>query len=296
MYTTQYAGFWNRFAASWLDGIIATIAGSIITVIVVMLYSAGGGGSEGGAVIGFFISSIFGWLYFAILESSAKQATLGKMAVGVVVTDLNGNRLTFGKATARYFAKYLSIMTLLIGYIMAAFTEKKQALHDLVAGTLVYQKRSSNAGVIIISIFVGFIGLIFILSLIALLLFNDKPNPNKAKQSEGKQYISSINKGQQAYYIEKEEFSYSISDLGIGVRTETDNYSYDIEKIDPKAFVISTASAKDSQLKSYAGLVYVEDNITKSKICETDQPSTSPPIDFRVVDNEIKCQSDATEL
>lgn len=124
MYTTQYAGFWNRFAASWLNGIITTIAGSIITVIVVMLYAAGGGGSEGGAVIGFFISSIFGWLYFAILESSAKQATLGKMAVGVVVTDLNGNRLTFGKATARYFAKYLSIMTLLIGYIMAAFTEK----------------------------------------------------------------------------------------------------------------------------------------------------------------------------
>lgn len=295
MYTTQYAGFWNRFAASWLDGIITTIAGSIITVIVVMLYAAGGGGSEGGAVIGFFLGIIFGWLYFAIFESSAKQATLGKMAVGVVVTDLNGNRLTFGKATARYFAKYLSVMTLLIGYIMAAFTEKKQALHDLVAGTLVYQKRVSNVGVIIISIFIGFIGLIFILSLIVV-LFGDKPNPNKVKESEGRQYIASINKGQQAYYIEKAEFSYSISDLGIGIRTETDNYSYDIEKIDPKAFVISTASAKDSKLKSYAGLVYVEDNTTKSKICETDQPSTLPPKDFRVVDNEIKCQSDATEL
>lgn len=294
MYTTQYAGFWNRFAASWLDGIITTIAGSIITVIVVMLYAAGGGGSEGGAVIGFFLGIIFGWLYFAIFESSAKQATLGKMAVGVVVTDLNGNRLTFGKATARYFAKYLSVMTLLIGYIMAAFTEKKQALHDLVAGTLVYQRRSSNAGVIIISIFVGFIGLIFILSLIALPSFLSQAN--KAKQSEGRQYISSINKGQQAYYIEKEEFSYSISDLGIGIRTETDNYSYDIEKIDPKAFVISTASAKDSQLKSYAGLVYVEDNTTKSMICETDEPSTSPPVDFQAVDNEIKCQSDATQL
>lgn len=61
--------------------------------------------------------------------------------MGIVVTDLNGNRLTFEKATGRYFAKYLSTMTLGFGYLMAVFTEKKQALHDLVAGTLVVNKR-----------------------------------------------------------------------------------------------------------------------------------------------------------
>ena len=82
------------------------------------------------------------WLYFALMESSKNQATLGKMALGLRVTDLNGNRISFGKATGRYFGKILSSMTLLIGYIMAAFTAKKQALHDFVAGTLVLSKQS----------------------------------------------------------------------------------------------------------------------------------------------------------
>ena len=78
-----------------------------------------------------------GWLYFALMESSANQATLGKMAIGIKVTDMSGRRIGFGQATGRYFGKILSSMILLIGYIMAAFTEKKQALHDMLAGCLV---------------------------------------------------------------------------------------------------------------------------------------------------------------
>ena len=87
-----------------------------------------------------FFCGYFFWLYFAIMESSAKQGTLGKMAVGLVVTDKRGKRLTFGRATGRYFAKWISGKILIIGYIMAAFTEKKQALHDIIAGTMVYQR------------------------------------------------------------------------------------------------------------------------------------------------------------
>lgn len=71
--------------------------------------------------------------------SSARQATLGKMALRLRVTDLDGNRISFGRASARHFAKYLSGLILAIGYIMAAFTERHQALHDMVAGTLVRQ-------------------------------------------------------------------------------------------------------------------------------------------------------------
>jgi uncharacterized RDD family membrane protein YckC len=74
------------------------------------------------------------------MESSARQATLGKMALGIVVTDLDGNRIGFGRATGRYFAKILSALILLIGFIMAAFTQKKQGLHDIIAGTLVVKK------------------------------------------------------------------------------------------------------------------------------------------------------------
>jgi len=80
------------------------------------------------------------WLYFALMESSSKQATLGKMALSIIVTDMNGNRLTFGRATGRYFGKIISGMILMIGYIMAGFTEKKQALHDIIAGCLVVNK------------------------------------------------------------------------------------------------------------------------------------------------------------
>jgi uncharacterized RDD family membrane protein YckC len=81
---------------------------------------------------------IFGsWLYEAFMESSSYQATLGKMIFGMKVTDLNGNRISFERATGRHFAKWLSAITLFIGYIMVGLTERKQGLHDLVAGTLV---------------------------------------------------------------------------------------------------------------------------------------------------------------
>jgi uncharacterized RDD family membrane protein YckC len=71
------------------------------------------------------------------MESSSRQATVGKMTLGLKVTDLAGRRISFARASGRYFAKYVSSMTLLIGYIMAGFTERKQALHDIIAGTLV---------------------------------------------------------------------------------------------------------------------------------------------------------------
>jgi uncharacterized RDD family membrane protein YckC len=82
-----------------------------------------------------------GWLYFAGMESSARQATIGKSAMSLRVTNYEGQRISFGHATGRFFAKIVSgLIPFAIGYIMAAFTEKKQALHDLIAGTLVLRK------------------------------------------------------------------------------------------------------------------------------------------------------------
>jgi len=81
------------------------------------------------------------WLYFAYLESGEKQATWGKQAMNIYVTDLAGNRLSFGRASLRYFGKIISgLIPLFIGYIMAGFTERKQALHDMIASTLVLRK------------------------------------------------------------------------------------------------------------------------------------------------------------
>jgi uncharacterized RDD family membrane protein YckC len=80
------------------------------------------------------------WLYFALLESSSWQGTLGKKALGLIVTDMMGRRISFARATGRHFAKIISGMILLIGYLMAGFTERKQALHDMIAGCLVFRK------------------------------------------------------------------------------------------------------------------------------------------------------------
>jgi len=86
------------------------------------------------------IRTVLNWLYYALLESSAWQATLGKKALGLEVTDMQGMRISFGRATGRFFAKIISSIILFIGFIMAGFTEKKQALHDMIAGTLVIRK------------------------------------------------------------------------------------------------------------------------------------------------------------
>ncbi|MFI5201781.1 MAG: RDD family protein [Candidatus Kapaibacterium sp.] len=158
----RYAGFWRRFWAWFLDTLIlGAVLGTVAAIIGLGVtgmtgshyYLMHGSGSqfymmnhEFAAGSFFMLTSLWlvvPWLYFALMESASTQGTLGKMALGLRVTDLNGNRISFGKATARYFAKILSAMTLLIGYIMAGFTQKKQALHDFVAGTLVLSKQSA---------------------------------------------------------------------------------------------------------------------------------------------------------
>ena len=84
---------------------------------------------------------VLSWLYFAGMESSEHQGTLGKMALGLVVTDMNGLRISFARASGRFFAKIITgLVPLYIGYIMAGFTEKKQALHDMIASCLVLRR------------------------------------------------------------------------------------------------------------------------------------------------------------
>ena len=163
MPTTEYGGFWNRFVAFFIDGIIISMAADNLGVVLEGFYRAAGGTSEAAGDLGSFLGLILSWLYYAIMESSAKQATLGKIAMGLVVTDKRGNRLTFGRATARYFARWLSGIILMIGYIIAAFAGKKEALHDMIAGTIVYQRRPSKAGGIIAVVLASFIGSIFLL-------------------------------------------------------------------------------------------------------------------------------------
>ncbi len=97
---------------------------------------------ESPSVILFFVILGMGvkWLYFTLLESSPKQATLGKMSVGIVVTDANGQRISWQRANRRYWSKTISGGILLLGFVLAGLTPKKRALHDMIAGTLVAKK------------------------------------------------------------------------------------------------------------------------------------------------------------
>jgi uncharacterized RDD family membrane protein YckC len=151
--SVAYAGFWRRFAGYLIDAILISVVELVIFIPAVALVGIGAFTSAidadadslpgliflaiGAYLFIILISVILNWLYFALMESSARGATIGKMAVGIRVTDLHGGRISFGRATGRYFSKIISGMILMIGYIMAAFTDRKQALHDLIAGTLV---------------------------------------------------------------------------------------------------------------------------------------------------------------
>ena len=121
-----YAGFWKRVAALLIDSVVVSAATGILTAVTFGM--------------AWFSIFLLPWVYEAIMLSSEKQATVGKMVLGIVVTDVNGGRITFARATGRHFAKWLSALILGIGFLMVAFTEKKQALHDMIADTLVVNR------------------------------------------------------------------------------------------------------------------------------------------------------------
>jgi uncharacterized RDD family membrane protein YckC len=135
----NYAGFWLRFGAYMIDFIVCFVILFIFSMLfgVSMAFGGDSDNLEWGALGLIAVMYIAIILYFPILESSSWQATIGKRAVGIKVIDLDGRRIGFGRALGRFFAKIISGIILYIGYIMAGFTERKQALHDIIAGTLV---------------------------------------------------------------------------------------------------------------------------------------------------------------
>ena len=123
-----YAGFWLRFVAMLIDLIIVSAGAGLV--------------AAGTLGAGFFVGLFGPWLYEAFMLSSEWQATVGKRAMSMVVTGADGGRISFARATGRHFAKYLSAFILGIGFLMVAFTSKKQGLHDLIAETFVVNRPS----------------------------------------------------------------------------------------------------------------------------------------------------------
>ena len=153
----EYAGFWMRLLAFMIDSVVMGIGFVLVLIPLIFLTGLGSFLSRfhpdqelDDAGIFFIIGLIFllatvslllTWLYHALMESSEWQATVGKKLLGMAVTDMAGQRISFGRSTGRHFGKIITNMIpAFIGYIMAGFTEKKQALHDMMAGCLVLRR------------------------------------------------------------------------------------------------------------------------------------------------------------
>jgi uncharacterized RDD family membrane protein YckC len=154
---SPYAGFWLRLLAYLIDHILLGVILGVMAMVAVAAIGIGyfrsivRGVQEGNGEFPFELVSIVllaalvivvaSWIYHAWMESSPCQGTLGKMALGLIVTDMDDRQITFGRASGRFFARIISnLIPLEIGYIMAGFTHKKQALHDMIASCLVLKK------------------------------------------------------------------------------------------------------------------------------------------------------------
>jgi uncharacterized RDD family membrane protein YckC len=155
----EYAGFWLRLLAFLIDGVVMGFG--VVLVVIPLIFLTGLGAllsrfhpdeewNDAGAFLIVAVFFLFAtvalavtWLYHAWMESSEWQATVGKKALGLVVTDMAGQRVSFGRATGRHFAKIITNLVSFgigLGYLMAAFTAKKQALHDMIAGCLILRR------------------------------------------------------------------------------------------------------------------------------------------------------------
>jgi uncharacterized RDD family membrane protein YckC len=133
------AGFWRRCAARLIDSLIVVA----ISALPMSVLGAALGSDGAASPIGDLAGLAIGWLYVALQESSAAQATLGKRAMGIKVTDEQGERIGFGRATFRFMGQMLSAVIAGIGFMMAGWTLRRQALHDKLAGTLVVFRDAS---------------------------------------------------------------------------------------------------------------------------------------------------------
>lgn len=172
-----YAGVWRRVAASLIDTLLLGLGLVVLALVVsffvlIGLISSGQQPTDenlsGVSLALYAIAFVLMWLYFAGLESSPWQGTIGKRMTGIMVTDLHGNRISFGRATGRFFVKVTPVFIIVLAVVLAAatqpvglliavvvvllialvllglvvaLTQRKQGMHDLMARTIVVMRQ-----------------------------------------------------------------------------------------------------------------------------------------------------------
>ena len=142
-----FAGFWLRAVAYLFDTVLISLVFGLIASFYPTTFIKFPDAASTSLTslpqltpLAFAITITATWFYYTVFEASAWQATPGKRVLRLYVADLNGKRVTFARSAARNFAKIISSLTFLVGYLVAGFTEKKQALHDILSGCLVLRR------------------------------------------------------------------------------------------------------------------------------------------------------------
>lgn len=211
-----YAGFWVRFGAVILDTIILYIVAIVVGGIIGFVFALMGGVRWVGA--GASIVGILGaFLYFTLMESSERGATLGKRAFKLRVVTAEGHeRIGFGRAVGRYFARFISILVLYIGYLMQPFTRRKQALHDMICGTAVVALAPASRVLLGVAIFFGLLlPTLGIVAAVSIPAYQDYTV--RAKVSEALIAASPARDAVQIYYAERNAYPKTLAEAGVNI-------------------------------------------------------------------------------
>ena len=130
-----YAPYWQRVVAHIIDCICIGIVSGIVSAVVSYFID-----NTIAIILLYVVQIVFFWLYYSLQESGPQQGTIGKQIFGIKVTDNHGNKISFLRATARTFSRFISVMACCIGYLMPAITEQSKGLHDFIAGTMVLEE------------------------------------------------------------------------------------------------------------------------------------------------------------
>ncbi len=231
-----YAGFWRRWGALFLDQMIITIPMTVLLIVVLLAMGLDLDAKEPppalivAYLVFYLVYFIVAALYYAGMESSAGQATLGKRALGIKVTDYEGQRISFKQALGRWFAAALSYMAMYIGFLMAGFTERKRALHDYLANTLVVDKwaftqfperqQRGLPGCLIVFMVLVFGSLLLIPILMAIAISQYQDYVQRAQVSEASVLANSVMPAIAAYVESEGKLPQSNAEAGLGAPDE----------------------------------------------------------------------------
>lgn len=210
-----YAGFWVRAAAVVIDAVVTTVL--VILVAFVVGAGLGAAGVEPATItsLGGLVGLLVVILYFALMESGERGATLGKRAFNLRVASARDlGRIGFGRAAGRYFARFLSLVLVYVGYLMQPFTRRKQALHDMISGTVVVLVAPASgllvAVAVVLALLVPGVG---ILAAISIPAYSDYTV--RARVSEALLSASAARTAVTEFWITHDRFPRSLEEAGV---------------------------------------------------------------------------------